>query len=226
MSGTATTGPEEHDHRQPDRGRFDRRLVQLGGLVRLEPELVRLEIRRPAGWPTIPVTIVHRDPKVVRALHGALSQVELEPTRPDRQRVPVRPLSRAGRGGDRRGADRGCPDPTPAGPRFTARPGRHRGQPGGRQRARSRDPRRGPRQRRRGSAGAGLPAGRARRPAGPARAAQPADPRAQDHRPGRVQAGDEFLIHLVERNRAGQVIGGISVQVDVVARKGGQAGRA
>ena len=125
----------------------------------------------------------HRDPKVVRALHGALSQVELEPTRA--RPVGVSPFIRflepvaveivAGRTGgapirlrlapDSR-LDLGATEVSPGAPTGTIS--------GPATRTSSATPRVGRR----------WPSGRARsRPAGPAQAAQPADPQAQDHRP-------------------------------------------
>ena len=191
---------------------------QLGSLVRLEPELVRLEIRRPAGWPTIPVTIVHRDPKVVRALHGALSQVELEPTRA--RPVGVSPFVRflepvaveivAGRTG-------GAPIRLRLAPDSRLDLGATEVSPGG---ANGHDL--GTRDADLVSDAAGQPA-LAFRPGTLVGLPVLLGPRSpltlglKITAPAESKPGGEFLIHLVERNRAGQVIGGISVQVNVVA---------
>ena len=191
---------------------------QLGSLVRLEPELVRLEIRRPAGWPTIPVTILHRDPKVVRALHGALSQVALEPTqaRPVAVSPSVRFLESvaveiaAGRTG-------GAPIRLRLAPDSRLDLGATEVSPGG-----ANPHNLGTRDADLVSDADGQPALTFRRGTlvglpvllGPR---SPLTLGLKITAPAESKPGDEFLIHLVERNRAGQVIGGISVQVNVVA---------
>jgi hypothetical protein len=64
--------------------------VQLGNLARLQPERFRIEVRRPPQWHHVPVAIVSNDPKLVRALVGAVREVGLTSPRQVKRTPSVR----------------------------------------------------------------------------------------------------------------------------------------
>jgi hypothetical protein len=50
---------------------------QLGSLQAINPERFRLELRRPQAWSTMPVSIVHENPEIVRALARSIEEVPI-----------------------------------------------------------------------------------------------------------------------------------------------------
>lgn len=55
---------------------------QLGSRYQFEGELYRIEVRRPQNWSRLPVSIVHKDPEVVRKLFRSIEEIEVKPTAP------------------------------------------------------------------------------------------------------------------------------------------------
>lgn len=54
---------------------------QLGSRFQFQQSLYRVEVRRPEGWPQLPVSIVHRDPAVTRRLLSSIRQVQVPSVR-------------------------------------------------------------------------------------------------------------------------------------------------
>ena len=52
---------------------------QLGNLASVREGLFRIEVQRPPNWRSLPVAIVHRDPAVVRQLVGSIEEVRVRP---------------------------------------------------------------------------------------------------------------------------------------------------
>ena len=50
---------------------------QLGSLFRLKPERFRIEVRRPNEWRTLPVAMEHKEPEVLRKLLSSIVEVPL-----------------------------------------------------------------------------------------------------------------------------------------------------
>jgi hypothetical protein len=62
--------------------------VQLGNLARLEPERFRIEIQRPGEWQRVPVAIVSKNPDVTRTLVASMTEIAI-PTRVPVTRPPT-----------------------------------------------------------------------------------------------------------------------------------------
>jgi len=61
---------------------------QLGNRFQFNSALYRIEVRRPQNWSRVPVAIIHRDPQVVRKLFHSIEEVEVKPEHPTQNLTP------------------------------------------------------------------------------------------------------------------------------------------
>ena len=49
-------------------------LFNVGSMHSIRPEVYRIEVRRPQEWIKLPVSIVHKDPRVIRRLFDSIEE--------------------------------------------------------------------------------------------------------------------------------------------------------
>lgn len=61
---------------------------QLGSMYQFAKTSYRIEVRRPQNWSKLPISIVHKDPKVISKLYHSIEEIKVVPTVPVIQPTP------------------------------------------------------------------------------------------------------------------------------------------